>query len=89
MSADFGVFAGSPVSLEPPLPVGAFRMLGMLDGGWPSAVSEGNLFGVAPSFDFDSETVDHIYQRYNIYDPVEDTDVPNVVVACIIGTYAI
>lgn len=77
------------VDSVPVLPVGSFRMVGMVDGGWPSAVSEGALFGVAPSFDFDTETVDHIYQRYNIYDPVEDAEVPSIVVACIIGAYAI
>jgi len=82
---DLGIFAGTPVASGPPLPVGTFRMIGMATV-WEEVVGGEDLLGIAPSFDFENEVIDTIYQRYNIYDPVEAADVPDVDLVAAITT---
>lgn len=77
-----------PIGIFAQLMQSSFRMIGMATI-WEGVVGGEDLMGIAPSFDFESGTIDTIYQRYNIYDPVEDADVPDVVVCCIMGAHAI
>jgi hypothetical protein len=66
------------------------RLLGLFDSvGWVGMVSAGDLPAVAPSYNFDTDTIDHIYQRYRIYDPVEDEELTDFITGAIDGDFAI